>query len=918
MNLKKFNKIILLIVLFLMIGMISVNASVEKVLNFTVDSETYANSYSDLKEAYGTDDNRLKEHFANWGVKEGRVASPIFDVKYYVAYNGDLQQAYGTDYEKAYNHFVNYGMKEGRRTSPVFDVKYYVAQHGDLQQAYGTDYEKAFNHFINYGMGEGRKTASNFDVQYYLIYNSDLKQAYGTDYKKAFNHYLSYGMAEGRVTVAPKTPEKPIDPEKPEHTHSYVPTFDFAEDNKKCTITLTCSKDASHKVDFVVDTTSEVKVEATCETEGKVVYTATKEFDGVKYTKTKEVTEKVAHDFSKESVKKASTCNAEGIVYHVCSRCGSFEKDANGAVIEFKVPKKDHEWQKDENGKDVIVDVREEATCTDDAYVMKHCKLCGKDISESTASKTGHDYKLQVEAKEYWKNFMPGKTTLTVNLVCANNKAEVVRGLKANVEKVSSRVATCTEDGVDVYTAKLEYIDPEDGQKYEFSFGEKEVTLPKTGHAQAPTDVNLPNGDIERTTICPDCGLNETKIIHTVFTTTDAKRIVKEPTCSEEGIGEWICAHCNQTEEGPIAKTQHSLVEEPAVAANCKEDTDGHIRYWRCTICDEYFKDATATQEISFDETIIPAEHTLRHVVAKDKTCTTDGRIEYWTCNTCKRIFRDADATDECTVADTKIKASHNIEYVPETVATCEESGNKEHYKCTAESCGKLFLDENGKVETTSATVVIAKNAHEYEEHAAIAPICTEDGMKKYYTCKTCSNYFATQNGKVVKPETLIIKALGAPHSLTHVVAKDATCTADGNVEYWECSKCNTKFTAERATQADVISNEDTIIPMGHKFVVVGTKAECEYATIYCSACKDHGTATKPVSAETLIPADVDKTDRKALEIAAKAVFGDDYANHIPSRAHDTFTIERTENGKVYQIIHCNICNKDLSKAEKN
>ena len=51
MNLKKFNKIILLIVLFLMIGMVSVNASVEKVLDFTFDSEAYANGYNDLKVA---------------------------------------------------------------------------------------------------------------------------------------------------------------------------------------------------------------------------------------------------------------------------------------------------------------------------------------------------------------------------------------------------------------------------------------------------------------------------------------------------------------------------------------------------------------------------------------------------------------------------------------------------------------------------------------------------------------------------------------------------------------------------------------------------------------------------------------------------------------------------------------------------
>lgn len=926
MNLKNLNKIILLIVLFLMIGMVSVNASVERVLDFTFAHETYANSYNDLKEAFGTDANKLREHFANYGVKEGRVASPVFDVTYYVAKYSDLQQAYGNDYEKAYNHFLNYGIKEGRVTSPVFDVTYYVAQYKDLQQAYGNDYEKAFNHFVNYGMAEGRKTSANFDVVYYVSRYADLQNAYGKDYEKAFNHYLNYGMAEKRVTVAPaqQKPTTPVEPEKPEHKHSYVPTFEFAEDNKTCKITLVCSEDASHKETFVVDTTSEVKVQADCETVGSVEYTATKEFDGVKYSKIKTVEVKAAHNFSEvKAVKgKEATCEKAGKEYHVCSKCEALEKNEDGTVKEFDAPKKDHEWQKDATGKEVVVNERKEATCTLDAYITRHCTLCGKDVSEKTADRTGHNYVLDGEVK--WPETLTDVTKApkaTAKVICKNEKNAKAVNATVKVELTSSKAATCAEDGEYVYTASVEYTDSE-GKKYEFPAVSKTYTTEATNHPNKNVVTKtLENKDVEVTTTCPACGLNETTIEHTK-SSKDPVRTIKTATCTEKGVAEYLCAHCDQTFTEEIEKTTHALVEEVAVAPVCKEDKDGNYQYWKCTTCNQYFMNDKNgdKQEVTIDDTVNPAKHTLKVVAEKEKTCVADGNIEYWQCSTCKRYFRDAEATDECEKADTVVAKGHDIQFVPASVATCEEEGNKEHYKCTAEACGKLFLDENAEVETTKNDVTIAQKAHDFEEHAAVAPICTEAGMKKHYTCKTCSNYFTSnsKNAKPVKQETLVVKALGAPHSLTHVVAKEATCTADGNVEYWECSKCNTKFTAERATQADVIADKDAILPMGHKFIIVGTKAECEYANIYCSACKAHGTATKPVSAETLIPADVDKTDKKAFEKAAKEVFGEDYANYIPSRAHDIFEKEVTEKGKTYIIEHCNICNKDLSKTEKN
>lgn len=90
--------------------------------NMVFDAEYYAARYPDLRAAYGTDANKLFEHFLNYGIKEGRIASPIFSIQYYVENNSDLKSTYGTDYVAAMKHFVSNGINEARVTAPPVNL----------------------------------------------------------------------------------------------------------------------------------------------------------------------------------------------------------------------------------------------------------------------------------------------------------------------------------------------------------------------------------------------------------------------------------------------------------------------------------------------------------------------------------------------------------------------------------------------------------------------------------------------------------------------------------------------------------------------------------------------------------------------------------------------------------------------------
>ncbi len=107
----------------------------------------YANKYADLKAAFGTDANKLYNHFLQYGIKEGRQASPIFNINTYLNNNGDLKAAFGSDKVKAYNHFKEYGIKEARITASAANL-------GDSFYAQITNVGSGLNLSINSATGE--------------------------------------------------------------------------------------------------------------------------------------------------------------------------------------------------------------------------------------------------------------------------------------------------------------------------------------------------------------------------------------------------------------------------------------------------------------------------------------------------------------------------------------------------------------------------------------------------------------------------------------------------------------------------------------------------------------------------------------------------------------------------------------------
>lgn len=89
-------------------------------------------------------------------VSGGIDYSLVFNPVYYADKYTDLKNAFGTNQAQLFSHFIRYGMNEGRQASGNFNVNAYKSRYADLQQAFGNDLPSYYRHYIQYGYTEKR------------------------------------------------------------------------------------------------------------------------------------------------------------------------------------------------------------------------------------------------------------------------------------------------------------------------------------------------------------------------------------------------------------------------------------------------------------------------------------------------------------------------------------------------------------------------------------------------------------------------------------------------------------------------------------------------------------------------------------------------------------------------------------------
>ena len=145
-------------------------------------------------------------------------------------------------------------------------------------------------------------------------------------------------------------------------------------------------------------------------------------------------------------------------------------------------------------------------------------------------------------------------------------------------------------------------------------------------------------------------------------------------------------------------------------------------------------------------------------------------------------------------------------------------------HECTTEGCNvnkdkkdHTFNTEGNQTVCSECGYIseMITHTHVLTKEEAKAATCTENGNNEYYKCETCNKVFRDAEGKTettVEKETLPTTR----HNMTKTEAKAATCTETGNNEYYKCETCNKVFQDEAGRQLTTVEAET--LPAGHSF----------------------------------------------------------------------------------------------------
>lgn len=113
------------------------------------------------------------------------------------------------------------------------------------------------------------------------------------------------------------------------------------------------------------------------------------------------------------------------------------------------------------------------------------------------------------------------------------------------------------------------------------------------------------------------------------------------------------------------ADCEHELTATEYKAATCTED--GNIAYWHCSKCGKYFSDENGYSQISSEEIVIKASHTIITEPAVEPTDNTSGRTERQYCSVCGKVIKESTVIPP-------LKNTYTIQYACEMAPQADDT----------------------------------------------------------------------------------------------------------------------------------------------------------------------------------------------------------------------------------------------------
>lgn len=257
---------------------------------------------------------------------------------------------------------------------------------------------------------------------------------------------------------------------------------------------------------------------------------------------------------------KNATCISAGYTTYTCNDCGY-------SYVGETIPEMGHKYS----------DTRVESTCIEKGYTLHQCVRCENSYKDTPVRELGHDFQSSI--------IMPtcaegGYILYSCTRCSETNQTETAKpmGHNYNVRMVA---ATCTEGGYTLHECQncgdsyRDYVSLPNG--HNFVVGNVTATCTEHGKTQY---------------ICQVCDYSysindDTYPTGHSYTNT----VIKEPTCTEEGIRRCTCDNCGNIYEAKIASNGHLYEITDSSVKNGKT-----TRIYTCSQCNNHYKQELGNQ----------------------------------------------------------------------------------------------------------------------------------------------------------------------------------------------------------------------------------------------------------------------------------------------------------------------------------
>ena len=438
-----------------------------------------------------------------------------------------------------------------------------------------------------------------------------------------------------------------------------------------------CENDETHTQSVNATVTSET-TDATCEADGKTVYTATvaaaDSLDKAEHSDTKEVTiPALGHKWA--FVDFTWTETADGFTAVANYKCENDETHTQ--TVNATVSSETTDATCTENGKTVFT-----ATVTADKSLDGTAHT---DTKEEMIPATGHDWEF---VDFTWTETADGFTAVA-NYKCKNDETHIVTA-EAMVWVVEEEDPTCEEPGAIYYLAEIEGIDSPDGQYHDEN---KTVAIPATGHDWEFVDFTWTGDDENGYTAAVanyKCKNDET---HTQTVNATLSAETTDATCEADGKTVYTAT---VAAADSLDKADHSDTKEVIIPAT-GHDWDTPTYTWaddNSEVTAEAVCKNDATHKVT--ETVETTSE-ITHL----PTCEEPGATTY-TAEFDTPIFETQTKTVEGPAA-----FGHDWEFVDFTWTGDDENGYTAaaaNYKCKNDNRHKQTVAATLSTETTDAT----------------------------------------------------------------------------------------------------------------------------------------------------------------------------------------------------------------------